>query len=617
MSWQKRPASLSPFAAMPTDILLEITTYLTRSDALHLSLASSGIYFQTISALYASVELHGPEQCDATLGMLEQCPAVARHVRKLVVRPEKHTKPQRHDVARFWDNARVVSRLVRAAAPNLDALQVFEWDGEDLLPDDRMWHELRTRCLGLRYIGTTFGCYLPSPTSDLFHFNDLLGFSLTFKDGFYAHQLHLPSRESEPVFTRLWDMLVHRCPNLESLSLAGTSTEPSDAARLCSARWPRLRKLTIGDVVFGLAPPLHAAPTQPFLDFLERHPTLEGLHIVGHPGIAPVDLAELDPNALPGLRDFSGSLDHLRTLLERGQTDNINQNANAVQDHEHTFPSPLPLAKSLRRLCVPEPMQLRELTPLMVARTLTGLHSLTALKVTFALQSGYDSSGVFRTIVASCPHLLHLDLTCACKPSFYLESFSRSLRSLTRLRTLRLAIVKVPGEEPLHSGAARIALANPRLAHFAIEYIAPAAAAHPRSPPLEAGRFELVCDAHGLPVALMVSEWRAALWGGASGVVGCGVRALEGVLGAGAGVRWTRSSKGWTRRWVCDLRPSGHPDVVQKGWGQLLLEKGPAGEEVRLLVFCVMLVSLALWGVLWRAAGYRLFSLTPMWKNVT
>ncbi|OCH92303.1 hypothetical protein OBBRIDRAFT_727011 [Obba rivulosa] len=592
MPWAKPPSSVSPLHGVHADILLEITTYLDPSDILHLSLVSSVIHVQAVSALYASVELQGPEQCEATLGMLQECPATARHVRKLVVRPEKHPKPLRHDASRFWDHARVVSRLVRSAARNLDALQAFEWDGEDMLPDDRMWLELRARCPYLRHIGTTFGCYLPSPSSDLFHFNDLIGFSLTFKDGFYAHQLHLPSRESEPVFTRLWDMLIHRCPNLESLSLAGTSTEPSDAARLCSARWPRLRKLTIGDVVFGFSPPPHAPPVQPFLDFLERHPMLEGLHILGHPGIAPVDLAELDPNALPGLRDFSGSLDHLRTLLERGQTvDNAQgANANAAQDHEQGLPSPLPLAKSLRRICFPEPMQLRELTPLMVARTLTGLHALTALKVTFALQSGYDSSGVFRTIVASCPQLLHLDLTCACKPSFYLESFSRSLRSLTRLRTLRLAVVKVPGEEPMHAGAARIALANPRLAHFALAYIPPAAAAHPPPRALEAGRFELVCDAHGLPVALVVSEWRAAL------------------------VRWTRGGRGWTRRWVCDLRPSGHPDVVRKGWGELLVEKGPAGEEVRLLAFCIVLASVALWGVAWRAAGYRLFS--PAWRTV-
>ena len=30
-------------------------------------------------------------------------------------------------------------------ARHLDALARFEWDGEDMLPDDRMWSELRAR----------------------------------------------------------------------------------------------------------------------------------------------------------------------------------------------------------------------------------------------------------------------------------------------------------------------------------------------------------------------------------------------------------------------------------------------------------------------------------------
>ena len=65
-------------------------------------------------------------------------------------------------------------------------------------------------------------------------------------------------------------------------------------------------------------------------------------------------------------------------------------------------------------------MQLRELTPLSISRVLMDLTALTSLTITFALHSGYDSNGVLRTIVASCPQLLHLDLTCTSKPSFYL-----------------------------------------------------------------------------------------------------------------------------------------------------------------------------------------------------
>lgn len=100
-----------------------------------------------IPAVYASVELQGPAQCEATLGMFQRCPEIARHVQKLVVRPEKLPNRKRRKLLRAWDNAGTVSRLVAAAARRLDVLQVFEWDGEDMLPDDRMWADLRLQCV--------------------------------------------------------------------------------------------------------------------------------------------------------------------------------------------------------------------------------------------------------------------------------------------------------------------------------------------------------------------------------------------------------------------------------------------------------------------------------------
>lgn len=107
---------------------------------------SSNLYVKVVPALYADVDLHGVEQCEHTLGMLQRSPAIARHIRRLSVHPEEESSshPDR-DHVRAWDNAGVVSRCVMKAAPHLDALSQFEWDGEDMLPDDRMWTELRTR----------------------------------------------------------------------------------------------------------------------------------------------------------------------------------------------------------------------------------------------------------------------------------------------------------------------------------------------------------------------------------------------------------------------------------------------------------------------------------------
>ncbi|KAI0328658.1 hypothetical protein GY45DRAFT_1254523 [Cubamyces sp. BRFM 1775] len=575
--------------SLPAEIFLEVSSYLaSRADVLQLSQVSKTVYTKVLPALYADVDLHGAEQCERTLAMIERCPQVARHVRKLTVHPEHEFHPRPHDQYRAWDNAGVVSRCVMRAARNLDALHHFEWDGEDMLPDDRMWAELRSRCPCLKSIGTTFGCFLPRPTSNLFKFDDLCGFALTLKDGFYAHSLHVPSRESEPVFARLWDMLTIRCPNLESLALVGHSSEPSEAARLYAARWPKLRHLALGALVWSSNAPGQAAHSQKapeFKDFLEAHPSIQSLHLLGRPSSNQLDLSGLDYAALPNLKEFSGSFVHLRMLVDRMPSgDEVNAN---------TPPSVVgtSLTKTLKRVCFPHAMHLRDLTPVTISRVLLSLHALTSLKVTFAIQGGYDSNNILRTIATSCPFLHDLDITCTNKSSFFLETFANSLRGLSRLRTLTLTLVRTSGEEPMHVGAARIARANPRLRAFAITFIPPhaiAAAGDAPPPPLERGAFELTCDAHGIPVCLHVAQWHAAPW-------------PWPWLGAWSGASSLVPPRGSVRRWVFDLRPSGHPDVQPKGMGALLVERGPAGEEARLMLFCLCLLVLTVWALVGRA----------------
>lgn len=78
--------------------------------------------------------------------MLQRCPGVARHIRTLSVHPEDGAAvAYRPEQLRAWDSAGVVSREVMKVARHLDALARFDWVGEDMLPDDRMWAELRTR----------------------------------------------------------------------------------------------------------------------------------------------------------------------------------------------------------------------------------------------------------------------------------------------------------------------------------------------------------------------------------------------------------------------------------------------------------------------------------------
>jgi len=195
--------------------------------------------------------------------------------------------------------------------------------------------------------------------------------------------------------------------------------------------------------------------------------------------------------------------------------------------------------------------------------------------------------------------------------------FSRTIRSLSKLRTLNLTVVKVPGDESMADGAVRIARSNPGLRQFSIRYIPrnyyDQPAPHlPRATDqlasifefrtcLEVGKFELTCDRHGLPVTLYGREWKERLrldgWTSrASSLislpieltsrVGSGIRSLSGFNGVN---RFTRLVKRYQR----DMRPPGHPGVRKLGFAELLVDRGSAGRELRMLVFSMALVVIS------------------------
>jgi hypothetical protein len=202
-------------------------------------------------------------------------------------------------------------------------------------------------------------------------------------------------------------MLIKRCPNLEHLAIDGHSPHaPVDAHGLLRGRWPNLRSLLIGDVVLdwhtGLLTNLNlnlnpastsSQGSKPFRAFLEAHRSLESLHLQSHaPSVAsPSVLADLHADALAQLTAFSGALAQAQVL---------------------------PARESLKTLRVPEPMVLRDSTQLNMSAALGALPALCELTIAFRLEQGYDNGSALRTIVSACPHLRHLDLTVACRPSF-------------------------------------------------------------------------------------------------------------------------------------------------------------------------------------------------------
>lgn len=208
--------------------------------------------------------------------------------------------------------------------------------------------------------------------------------------------------------------------------------------------------------------------------------------------------------------------------------------------------------------------------------------------------------------------------------------FSRTIRSLSKLRTLNLTVVKVPGDESMADGAVRIARSNPGLRQFSIRYIPKNYdQLGPHLPHtngqltsifefpsfLEIGKFELACDRHGLPMTLYGREWKERLrfdgwwWWPSSWLsslillptqltarVGSRVRALTRLSG---GVkRFIR--RRFVKRYERDMRPPGHPGVRKLGLGELLVDSGAAGRELRMLVFSMALVVISTGAILAR-----------------
>ncbi|KAJ4483813.1 hypothetical protein J3R30DRAFT_3285141 [Lentinula aciculospora] len=546
------------FAAVPGDLLLEIAAHLDcRADVSSLCLTNNKFFATVSSLLYTSVTLNSAEQCFTTLKMLRNRPDIARHVRELIVKPGQFSTSENQ-----FNNSEMASAAVRDIAMSkvLDALVKFTWDFDDLPVYDEMWFALRICCGQLRYVGTSIGTRMPNLHSHLFDFVDLRGFSLYLKRAFFESHLDIFSDEQQPTSRRFWNMLMNRCPNLQELVIDGVSPFPVDARPLSYARWPNLRRLVLGDVAVDWLPgDALTAPDakSPFIEFLEAHPNLQSLGL-SRSNVSHARLATMAPDTVK-LRSFTGTLEQLQSI-----------------PHMHKY---------LDTVAFREPMRTRDVTALAVAGLLQKLTALTKLKISFMLHSMYDSGNLLRSLIASCPNLTHLELAYGHKPSFQLELFAKTIRGFSKLRVLHLTVVKYPGEEKLAVGAARIAMTNPRIQHFSLTLLPPT---YPLGFPFpvltflplpywsrDSGSFTLTCDKHGLPQTLRGFERRRLMW----------------PFGLGQTHR--------TRRYINDLRPAGSPGRRKtgfKGIFELLSEPSAAGEEMRMMAFCGLLVCLAVWG---------------------
>ncbi|KAJ7217774.1 hypothetical protein GGX14DRAFT_597883 [Mycena pura] len=542
------------FGSTPGDLLLDISSYLEcRSDLLSLCLTSKSFFSNIAPALYQTVVLTSAQQCTATLAMLKRRTDIARHVRELIISPSRSSR--RREQCTLDSRAASAAVAEIAASRCLDALNKFTWYDDEVAYHEEMWLALRMCCPRLRYLSTSVGAYFP-PSSHLFNFTDLLGFSIFLAPGFYENNAETLLDEGWPPSKKLWDMLFKRCPNLEELVIEGYSPFPADARYLVDGRWPNLHKLSLGDIsvdwTTSAPPPLKC----PFITFLEAHPDLQNLSLSRH-NIDPVQLSSLDRDVLK-LTSFSGTLSQLQAL-------------------SHSY-------HSLKSLTFRDAVLSRDVTTMTIANILQQLSALTELNITFKLHSPYDSSSVLRALISSCPRLQHLQLSCIRKTSFQLDALARALPSFRRLRTLSLTLVIAGSESSLPAAGARIARANPRLHSFTLSFVH---AAYPQALPERlwhplprtkkaSAAFTMVCDEHGLPSALRVRESTTRVWPWL----------------------WRSGVTRRVRRYTLDLRPPSAARRKNDGTGLrglfgILVEASPAGEEMRMFVFCSLLVCVA------------------------
>jgi hypothetical protein len=121
-------------------------------------------------------------------------------------------------------------------------------------------------------------------------------------------------------------MLINRCPDLEELSVdgafsplpsinaavsyacLGVSSRNTVALRLLLGHWPKLRKLSLGDVateIPGFAP-ADPSSKRRFHAFVEAHDQLEELQLSGQVNLPPTSFSGMKRSALPHLERFGG-----------------------------------------------------------------------------------------------------------------------------------------------------------------------------------------------------------------------------------------------------------------------------------------------------------------------
>lgn len=212
-------------------------------------------------------------------------------------------------------------------------------------------------------------------------------------------------------------MLLEHCPNLQELAIGGSAPSPRifDTRHVTAGRWPRLRKLTLGDM--RLQPPdqdeRRAGPSSALDQFLIAHPLLQEVSFLQPGGAGFPSSLSLPFCSLPNMTSFFGPSRYLRCLPH---PENLRHLSITTLHH---CPSAFPRTYALLRA-----------VPCLLSLTLW-------IDLTFANRNIIqDDRNIFLNLLECCPLLLHFEVFCFTRPSFHLVSLSLSSYLTTHLTVL-------------------------------------------------------------------------------------------------------------------------------------------------------------------------------------
>ncbi|KAJ3521194.1 hypothetical protein NMY22_g12414 [Coprinellus aureogranulatus] len=279
---------------------------------------------------------------------------------------------------------------------------------------------------------------------------------------------------------------------MEELALAA----PAPAHRLFDVRtvilgrWPRLKSITLGDMVLisgSKEDGSMLADHNAFMKFFTVHTRLRHVALQQAVGSSTFpSMFNVPYTSLSRLESFQGPLKYLRSLPHPEKLRFL-----TLTSLHHTVSSFSPTFTALQDF--------------------PNLESLSVwVDMSFSGHSSInDDSQVFSSFLLACPTLRHLQILCFTRPGFRVKDFSRALRDAPNLESFTLTKLYKSSDEDMLASATRIIQENPNIQEFTLQYT------QERWPTLSGGRlkqtgvYRTQYDDFGNPVAVHAVERKA------------------------------------------------------------------------------------------------------------